>query len=122
MLYLCVPAAYDTTPVSKHCSGDQHNSRQPVQSSHMMYFKYVHIYTSLSFTQFVDRGLGANIHVRVPTQDGNIITSSGVSAGMDMTMFFIDKIAGPDVAGQVAAFTEYNGQWTNPGADNWASN
>ena len=56
----------------------------------------------------------------VPTQDGNIITSSGVSAGMDMVMFFIDKIAGPDVANQVAAFTEYDGQWTNPGADKWA--
>ena len=53
-------------------------------------------------------------------QDGNIITSSGVSAGMDMIMFFINKIAGPDVAKQVAAFTEYDGQWTNPRADKWA--
>ena len=56
----------------------------------------------------------------VLTQDGNIITSSGVSAGMDMVMFFICKIAGADVANQVAAYTEYDGQWTNPGADKWA--
>ena len=53
-------------------------------------------------------------------QDGNIMTSSGVSAGMDMTMFFIEKIAGPELAKQVAAYTEYDGQWTNPAADKWA--
>lgn len=53
-------------------------------------------------------------------QDGNILTSSGVSAGMDMTMFFIDKVAGSAVANQVAAYAEYDGQWTDPGADKWA--
>lgn len=87
----------------------------------MTYIELMHAYTCLSFEQFIERDLGFNTHVRVLIQDGNIITSSGVSAGMVMVMFFIDKIAGPDVAGQVAAYTEYNGQWTNPGADNWAS-
>ena len=53
-------------------------------------------------------------------QDGNILTSSGVSAGMDMTMFFIDKIAGANIANKVAAYTEYDGQWTNSHADKWA--
>ncbi|KAL3155185.1 hypothetical protein ABBQ32_013125 [Trebouxia sp. C0010 RCD-2024] len=53
-------------------------------------------------------------------EDGNILTSSGVSAGMDMTMFFIDKVAGSAVANQVAAYAEYDGQWTDPGADKWA--
>lgn len=66
----------------------------------------------------MNRALGAK--PMMPLQDGNIITSSGVSAGMDMIMFFIHKIAGPDVANQVAAYTEYDGQWTNPGADKWA--
>lgn len=53
-------------------------------------------------------------------QDGNILTSSGVSAGMDMTMFFIDKIAGATIVNKVAAYTEYDGQWTNSHADKWA--
>lgn len=53
-------------------------------------------------------------------EDGNILTSSGVSAGMDMTMFFIDKIAGATIVNKVAAYTEYDGQWTNSHADKWA--
>lgn len=53
-------------------------------------------------------------------QDGNILTSSGVSAGMDMTMFFIAKLHGSDVADQVAQYVEYDGQWTDPTADKWS--
>lgn len=81
--------------------------------------KQVTLYSYIELdTYIVDRALLAKYMVL--TQDGNIITSSGVSAGMDMVMFFIDKIAGADVANQVAAYTEYDGQWTNPGADKWA--
>lgn len=53
-------------------------------------------------------------------QDGNVLTSSGVSAGMDMTMYFIDKVAGSDLAYQVAQYTEYDGQWTDSTADKWS--
>ena len=48
------------------------------------------------------------------------MTSSGVSAGMDMTMYFIDKLAGSQTAQQVAQYTEYNGQWTDSTADRWS--
>lgn len=56
----------------------------------------------------------------VMMQDGNVWTSSGVSAGMDMTMCFIDKLAGSQTAKEVVRYTEYNGQWTDSTADNWA--
>ncbi len=39
---------------------------------------------------------------------------------MDMTMCFIDKFAGSQTAKEVARYTEYNGQWTDSTAENWA--
>jgi transcriptional regulator GlxA family with amidase domain len=41
------------------------------------------------------------------TRDGNIWTSAGVSAGIDMSLAFIDAIAGAEVAGQIQLFAEY---------------
>jgi transcriptional regulator GlxA family with amidase domain len=41
------------------------------------------------------------------THDGNIRCSSGISAGMDMTLEFINHIAGNDIAGKVQLQTEY---------------
>lgn len=40
-------------------------------------------------------------------RDGNIWTSAGVSAGIDMSLAFIAAIAGTEVAGQVQLFAEY---------------
>jgi len=40
--------------------------------------------------------------------DGNIITSSGVSAGMDMSLYVISKLYGTAVSEEVAKITEYN--------------
>jgi transcriptional regulator GlxA family with amidase domain len=40
-------------------------------------------------------------------EDGKFVTSSGVSAGMDMTLAVIENLLGPDVADTVAKFTEY---------------
>jgi transcriptional regulator GlxA family with amidase domain len=40
-------------------------------------------------------------------EDGAIITSSGVSAGMDMALALIAKLFGPETAEQIAAGTEY---------------
>lgn len=40
-------------------------------------------------------------------EDGTVITSSGVSAGMDMTLRFIEILHGKDTAEQVAIWTEY---------------
>jgi transcriptional regulator GlxA family with amidase domain len=39
--------------------------------------------------------------------DGNIVTSSGVSAGMDMTLHVIDRLFGLNVAESMARQTEY---------------
>lgn len=40
--------------------------------------------------------------------DGNIITSSGVSAGIDMSLYVIDKLYGEDTLKYVETYTEYN--------------
>jgi transcriptional regulator GlxA family with amidase domain len=39
--------------------------------------------------------------------DGNVVTSSGVSAGMDMALALIERLFGQEVAEQVAIGTEY---------------
>ena len=52
-------------------------------------------------------------------EDGNIFTSSGVSAGMDMTLGLISKILGQDAAEQAALWAEYS--WhTDPEQDPFA--
>jgi transcriptional regulator GlxA family with amidase domain len=49
-------------------------------------------------------------------RDGNIYTSSGVSAGMDMTLAFISDLLGPEIAQQQSNEIEY--LWNrNPGYD-----
>lgn len=40
-------------------------------------------------------------------QDGNVWSSAGVSAGIDLTLAFIASVAGEGIAGQVQASTEY---------------
>lgn len=40
-------------------------------------------------------------------QDGKFFTSSGVSAGMDMSLAVIDEILGREAAEQIAVWTEY---------------
>ena len=41
-------------------------------------------------------------------EDGNILTSSGVSAGMDMTLALIAKILGQEAAENAALWAEYD--------------
>ncbi|MFT4584454.1 MAG: transcriptional regulator GlxA family with amidase domain [Gammaproteobacteria bacterium] len=52
-------------------------------------------------------------------EDGNVFTSSGVSAGTDMSLAFIAKHYGIDRAHIVARMTEYDWQM-NPDSDNFA--
>ena len=40
-------------------------------------------------------------------EDGKFFTSSGVSAGLDMSLGLIARLSGEDVAEQVATWTEY---------------
>jgi len=44
-------------------------------------------------------------------EDGDVMTSSGVSAGIDMSLALIARVFGMDLAEQIAAGTEYI--WTN---------
>jgi transcriptional regulator GlxA family with amidase domain len=43
-------------------------------------------------------------------KDGNLVTSSGVSAGTDMALAVIAQLFGPPVAQQIADITEYEWQ------------
>jgi transcriptional regulator GlxA family with amidase domain len=40
--------------------------------------------------------------------DGRVVTSSGVSAGIDMTLALIERLLGPEAAERVAVTTEYS--------------
>lgn len=52
-------------------------------------------------------------------QDGNVFTSSGVSAGIDMSLAVISSLCGSETAKQVCAWAEY--QWNdNPDCDPFA--
>lgn len=51
--------------------------------------------------------------------DGDIVTSSGVSAGMDMALAVIERLYGADTAGMLANMTEYERQ-TDPTKDPFA--
>lgn len=52
-------------------------------------------------------------------EDGRFFTSSGVSAGMDMSLAVIAKILGQETAEQIAIWTEY--EWhSEPGWDPFA--
>jgi transcriptional regulator GlxA family with amidase domain len=39
--------------------------------------------------------------------DGNVVTSSGVSAGIDMALHLIGRLAGPAVRDEIATRMEY---------------
>lgn len=49
-------------------------------------------------------------------QDGNVWSSAGVSAGIDLALAFIASVAGEDVAGQVQFAAEYYPSGKNYGA------
>lgn len=41
-------------------------------------------------------------------RDGNVVTSAGVSAGIDMALWLVGQLHGPDVARRTQHFIEYN--------------
>jgi len=53
--------------------------------------------------------------------DGDIVTSSGVSAGTDMSMYVIEKLYGPEVLKDVETYTEYTFD-PDPSNDKFAVN
>jgi len=55
--------------------------------------------------------LGHDIHVRPDDRfvdDGDVVTSSGVSAGIDMALHLVDRLAGTERARQVRRFIQYD--------------
>ena len=43
-------------------------------------------------------------------QDGNLVTSAGVSAGIDMALWLVGQIHGPAAARDVQRYIEYDPQ------------
>jgi transcriptional regulator GlxA family with amidase domain len=55
--------------------------------------------------------LGRDIEVRPDDRyvdDGDVVTSAGVSAGIDMALHLVDRLAGTDRARQVRRFIQYD--------------
>jgi transcriptional regulator GlxA family with amidase domain len=55
--------------------------------------------------------LGHDIHVRPDDRfvdDGNVVTSAGVSAGIDMALHLVARLASPERARQVRRFIQYD--------------
>lgn len=51
--------------------------------------------------------------------DGNVLTSAGVSAGMDAALHLVHLVYGEAVAQQAARYTEFTGNWRDGSADPW---
>ena len=45
------------------------------------------------------------------TDNGNLILSAGVSAGIDMSLHVVARLSGADVARETARYMEYAGDW-----------
>lgn len=50
-------------------------------------------------------------------QDGRVLTTSGVSAGMDGALFLIAQRFGEEIADSVSVYTEYDGNWRDAEVD-----
>jgi transcriptional regulator GlxA family with amidase domain len=48
--------------------------------------------------------------------NGRVILSAGVSAGIDMALHVVARLLGPDVAAETARYMEYEGDWRRTGA------
>ena len=46
------------------------------------------------------------------TDSGKILTSAGISAGIDLSLYIVEKIFGSDVMKKTKTYMEY-GEWKN---------
>jgi transcriptional regulator GlxA family with amidase domain len=53
--------------------------------------------------------------------NGHIILSAGVSAGIDMALHVVARLLGPEVARETAQYMEYDGTWEPAGPGTWRS-
>lgn len=51
------------------------------------------------------------VHATERVVDSGIITSAGVSAGIDMALFVVARLFGPEVATDTARYMDYHGNW-----------
>jgi transcriptional regulator GlxA family with amidase domain len=62
------------------------------------------------------RALGANVvEGERCVADGNIVSSAGVSAGIDMALWLVEQIYSPEAARRVARNLEYEERVASPG-------
>ncbi|KDD75408.1 hypothetical protein H632_c698p2 [Helicosporidium sp. ATCC 50920] len=50
-------------------------------------------------------------------EDGRLLTTSGVSAGMDGALYLIAKRFGDEAASAIASYIEYSGNWQDGDED-----
>jgi transcriptional regulator GlxA family with amidase domain len=48
--------------------------------------------------------------------NGRIVLSAGVSAGIDMSLHVVSRLFGPEMAAETARYMEYEGDWAEAGA------
>jgi transcriptional regulator GlxA family with amidase domain len=51
--------------------------------------------------------------------NGHVILSAGVSAGIDMALHVVARLLGPDVARETAQYMEYDGNWESASPGSW---
>ncbi|MBC7898084.1 MAG: DJ-1/PfpI family protein [Cytophagaceae bacterium] len=52
-------------------------------------------------------------HARI-VDNGSLLCSSGVSAGIDMSLHVVARLHGDDIARETARYMEYEGRWDDP--------
>jgi transcriptional regulator GlxA family with amidase domain len=60
------------------------------------------------------RAIAPNAHVREGSRivdNGNVVLSAGVSAGIDMSLHVVARLLGAEVARETARYMEYEGTW-----------
>jgi transcriptional regulator GlxA family with amidase domain len=66
----------------------------------------------LAFAELRAAAPGAHVHEGVRIVDnGTVICSSGVSAGIDMSLHLVARLLGDDLARETARYMEYEGRW-----------
>ena len=66
----------------------------------------------LAFPELRAAAAGAIIHEGVRIVDnGDLVCSSGVSAGIDMSLHVVARLCGDDIARETARYMEYEGRW-----------
>ena len=66
----------------------------------------------MAFPELRAAAPGASIHEGARIVDnGTLLCSSGVSAGIDMSLYLVSRLHGDDVARETARYMEYEGRW-----------